>query len=49
MEWILKNHIGTRREFGTFYGKSIEVLLKITSGNIKKEGLKIKELVKGDG
>ena len=49
MGWILKNHIGTRREFGTFYKKSIGVLLKITSGNIKKKGLKIKELVKGNG
>ena len=46
---ILRNHIGTRREFGTFYKKSIGVLLKITSGNIKKEGLKTKELVKSDG
>ena len=46
---ILRNYIETRREFRTFYKKNIEVLLKITSGNIKKEGLKIKELVKGDG
>ena len=38
----------TRREFKIFYKKGIGVLLKITSGNIKKEGLKIKELVKGD-
>ena len=35
-------------EFGIFYKKSIGVLLKITLGNIKKEELKIKELVKGD-
>ena len=28
--------------------KNIGVLLKITSGNIKKEGLKMKESVKGD-
>ena len=48
MGWILKNHIKTRREFKTFYRKNIKVLLKITSGNIKKEGLKTKELVKGD-
>ena len=45
---ILKNHIGTRREFKTFYKKSIGALLKIMSGNIKKKGLKMKELVKGD-
>ena len=45
---ILRNHIGTKREFKTFYKKGIEVLLKITSGNIKKKGLKIKELVKGN-
>ena len=45
---ILKYHIKTRREFGTFYKKNIRVLLKIISGNIKKEELKIKELVKGD-
>ena len=49
MGWILRNHIKTRREFRIFYRKDIGVLLKITSGNIKKEKLKIKELVKGDG
>ena len=48
MERILKNYIKTRREFGIFYRKGIGVLLKITLGNIKKEGLKIKELVKGN-
>ena len=48
MGWILENHIGTKREFKIFYKKSIGVLLKIMSGNIKKKGLKIKELVKGD-
>ena len=48
MEWILKNHIKTRREFKIFYKKDIGVLLKITLSNIKKEGLKTKELVKGD-
>ena len=48
MGWILKNYIGTRREFKTFYKKGIGVLLKITLGNIKKKGLKIKELVKGN-
>ena len=41
--------MGTRREFGIFYRKSTGVLLKITSGNIKKKGLKMKELVKSDG
>ena len=46
---ILRNYIKTRREFGIFYKKSIEVLLKITSGNIKKKELKTKELVKGNG
>ena len=49
MEQILRNHIKTRKEFKIFYKKGIGVLLKITSGNIKKKGLKIKELVKGDG
>ena len=48
MGWILGNHIRTKREFGTFYKKSIGVLLEITSGNIKKEKLNPKELVKGD-
>ena len=45
---ILRNYIGTRREFKIFYKKGIGVLLKIISGNIKKEGLKTKELVKGN-
>ena len=45
---ILRNHIKTKREFGTFYRKSIGVLLKSTLGNIKKKKLKTKELVKGD-
>ena len=49
MGQILRNHIGTKREFKTFYRKSIGVLLKIISGNIKKKGLNIKKLVKGDG
>ena len=43
---ILKNHIKTRKEFKIFYRKSTEVLLKIISGNIKKEKLNLKELVK---
>ena len=45
---ILRNHIGTRREFKTFYRKGIGVLLKITSGNIKKERLNLKVLVKSN-
>ena len=45
---ILRNYIGTRREFGIFYRKSIGVLLKITLGNIKKEKLNLKELVKSN-
>ena len=45
---ILKNYIRTKREFKIFYKKGIGVLLKITSGNIKKEKLNLKELVKGN-
>ena len=45
---ILRNHIGTKREFKIFYGKGIRVLSEITSGNIKKEKLNPKELIKGD-
>ena len=48
MGQIPRNHIKTRREFGSFYRKSIEILLEITSGNIKKEKSKAKELTKGD-
>ena len=48
MEWILRNHIRTRREFKIFYKKGIGVLLEIISGNIKKEKLNLKELVKGN-
>ena len=48
MGWILKNYIGTKREFKTFYKKGIGVLLEITSGNIKKKRLKLKELVKNN-
>ena len=48
MGWILRNYIKTKREFKTFYRKGIGVLLEITSGNIKKEKLKLKELVKGN-
>ena len=45
---ILRNHIETRREFRIFYGKGIGVLLEITLGNIKKEKLNPKELVKSN-
>ena len=48
MRWILRNHIRTRKEFKTFYRKNIGVLLEIILGNIKKEKLNPKELVKGD-
>ena len=48
MGQILRNHIETRREFGIFYKKNIGVLLEITSGNIKKKKLNLKELVKGN-
>ena len=45
---ILRNYIGTRREFKIFYRKGIGVLLEITLGNIKKKRLKAKGLVKSD-
>ena len=45
---ILRNHIGTKREFKIFYRKGIGVLLKIILGNIKKEKLNLKESVKGN-
>ena len=45
---ILRNHIGTKKEFKIFYGKGTGVLLKTTSGNIKKEKLNPKESVKGN-
>ena len=48
MGWILRNHIKARREFKTFYKKGKGVLLKITSGNIKIERLKLKESAKGN-
>ena len=48
MGQIPRNHIKTRREFRTFYKKSIGVLLEITSGNIKKKKLNPKESVKGN-
>ena len=46
---ILGNHIGSKRKFKIFYKKGTGVLLEITLGNIKKEKLNPKELVKGDG
>ena len=48
MGQILRNHIKTKREFKIFYKKGTGVLLKTTSGNIKKEKLNLKELVKGN-
>ena len=45
---ILRNHIGTKKEFGIFYRKSTGVLSEITLGNSKKEKLNPKELVKGN-
>ena len=45
---ILRNHIGTGREFKIFYRKGTGVLLTITSGNIKKEKSNLKELVESD-
>ena len=40
--------MGTRGEPKIFYRKGIGVLLEIILGNIKKERLKSKELVKGN-
>ena len=48
MGWILKNYIKIKREFKIFYKKGKRVLLKIISGNIKKEKLNLKELAKGN-
>ena len=48
MGWILKNHIGTKKEFKIFYEKDIGVLLEIILGNIKKERLNLKGLIKGN-
>ena len=42
---ILRNYIKTKKEFKIFYRKSIGVLLEITSGNIEKEKLNLKELI----
>ena len=40
--------MGIRGKPKIFYRKGIGVLLEITSGNIKKERLKLKRLAKGD-
>ena len=48
MRWVLKNYIKTRREFKIFYRKGKGVLLETILGNIKKERLNLKELVKGN-
>ena len=48
MGWILRNHIKTRREFRIFYKKGTGILSEITLGNIKKKGLKLKKLNKGN-
>ena len=48
MGWILRNHIGTKKEFKIFYRKNIGVLLEIILNNIKKERSKLKELVKSN-
>ena len=45
---ILKNHIKTKKEFRIFYKKGTGVLSEIISGNIEKEKLKPKKLVKSD-
>ena len=48
MGWILRDYIGTKREFRTFYKKNTGILLEITLGNIEKKKLKLKKLAKGD-
>ena len=40
--------MGAREEPKIFYKKGIDVLLEITSGNIKKERLKLEESAKGN-
>ena len=44
----IKNYIKIKREPKIFYRKGTGVFLEITSGNIKKERLKLKELDKGN-
>ena len=48
MERVLRNYIKTKKKFKTFYKKSTGVLLKIILSNIKKERLKLKELIKSN-
>ena len=48
MEWILRNHIRTKREFKIFYKKGKGVLPEVILNNIKKEKLNSKELAKGN-
>ena len=48
MEWVLRNHIKIKKEFGIFYKKGKEVLPEIILGNIKKKKLNLKKIAKGD-
>ena len=48
LKYPILHRVTTGREFKIFYRKGIGVLLEITSGNIKKEKLKVKGLVKSD-
>ena len=48
MEWVLRNYIKTKKEFKIFYKKGKEVLPEVTLGNIKKEKLNLKELIKSN-
>ena len=48
MGQIVETYIRTKREFKTFYKKGTGVLSEIISGNIEKEKLKPKKLVKSD-
>ena len=48
MGWILRNYIGTRREFKIFYKKGKGVLPEIILGNVEKEKLNLKKLAKSD-
>ena len=45
---IWRNYIKIKKELKIFYGKGIGILSEITSGNIKKERLKLKESAKGN-
>ena len=44
----MRNYIKTKKELKIFYKKNTGVLSKIISGNIKKKGLKLMELAKGN-